>query len=343
MDDPLQTSVPETLAPRLMSLANGYRTTQALYVAAKLGIPDQLASGPQSSEALAQILGAHPASLYRLLRALTTIEVVQEREDGRFELLPIGSLLRSDSPASLRSWALFGGHQWQVWGDLLTSIQTGESARKRLFGTDGFEHVEQDPELAAVFNQAMVELTRLVSGAVARAYDFSNRRILDVGGGYGELLRAILAAHSTARGVLFDMPHAMEEGRRNLEEAGFRNRCEFVSGDFFESVPIGADTYILKSIIHDWNDEKATAILGACRQAMTPEARLLLVERILPERLGTTPADQTVAFSDLNMLLSHQALERTEADFRRLLENARLRLRQIIPVTSGFSILEATV
>jgi orsellinic acid C2-O-methyltransferase len=345
MENTPRSSPADAPAARLQSLVKGFWTTQALYVATTLGIPDLLADGPRSSDALANSVGAHPPSLHRLLRALTTIEVVQERSDGMFALLPMGDLLRSDSPTSLRSWTLFiGEYQWQVWGDLLGSVRTGQSARERLFGTKEFEHLERNPELAALFNQAMVELTRLVSAAVVEAYDFTGmKRIMDVGGGYGELLRAILTAHPTAQGILFDMAHAIEQGRGYLETVGVASRCEFVAGDFFASVPSGADAYVLKSIIHDWNDERATAILTACRRAMGPEAKLLLVERVLPERLGTTPADQSLAHTDLNMLVSLAAQERTVADYRKLLEASGLHLNRAIPTQGASTILEAHV
>lgn len=330
-------------------MVKSFWVTQALYVAAKLGVPDLLASGPRTSEELAEAaeatgVAAHPPSLHRLLRSLTTLEVVRERDDGSFELLPMGEVLRSDSPVSLRSWTLYiGGYQWQTWGQLLESVQTGQSARTRLLGTEGFEHLERDPQMAAVFNQAMVEITRLISSAVVRAYDFSGmRRIVDVGGGYGELLGTILKANPQAQGVLFDMPHAIDEGRRHFEEAGLADRCEFISGSFFESVPGGADAYVLKSIIHDWNDERATAILQTCRRAMPAAAQLLLVERVLPQRLSATPADQAMAHSDLNMLVSLAAKERTQAEFQALLEAADLRLNKVVLAAGGFSVLEAT-
>lgn len=347
MDRPEGTGSPtsESAAFRLLDMVKSFWVTQALYVAAKLGIPDLLANGPRTSEELAEAAGmaAHPPSLHRLLRALTTLEVVREREDGAFELLPMGEPLRADSPVSLRSWTLYiGGYQWQTWGQLLESVQTGESARTRLLGTEGFEHLERDPQMAAAFNQAMVENTRLIRSAVVQAYDFSGmRRIVDVGGGYGELLGAILKANPQAQGVLFDMPHAIDEGRRHLEEAGLADRCAFISGSFFESVPAGADAYLLKSIIHDWNDERATAILQTCRGAMPAEAKLLLVERVLPQRLAATPADQATAYSDLNMLVSLAAKERTEAEFQTLLEAADLRLNTVVPAAGGFRILEA--
>ena len=208
-------------------------------------------------------------------------------------------------------------------------------------GTEGFQHLENDPEAAGTFNQALVELTRLTASNVVRAYDFSSvRHIVDVGGGYGELLSAILAANSSARGTLFDRPHAIEGARRHLEQAQLSDRCEFVAGDFFQSVPRGADAYVLKSVIHDWNDEKSGEILRNCRDAMGPGARLLLVERVLPMRWETSAAHQSTARSDLTMLVALAAQERTEDEFRKLLDSAGFELTRVCQA-GMVSVLEA--
>lgn len=345
MDQPQSTSTPESLALRLRAMINSNWITQALYVTAQLGLPDVLASGPQTSESLAQATGVHAPSLHRLLRALVTIEIVRERAEGDFALLPLGALLRSDAAPSLRSWAiLVGGYHWQEWGHLLDSIKTGESVRELLTGTEGSPDLVQNSELAAVFNQAMVESTRLITPAVVQAYDFAGlRRIIDVGGGYGELLVALLQANPGACGVLFDVPDAVEQGRQYLARTDLAHRCECVAGDFFESVPGGGGAYVLKSIIHNWNDAQGTIILGNCRRAMPAGAKLLLVERIIPERLGASPADQARARSDLQMLLATAAKERTEAEYRALLASAGFHLTKIVPVGRGdFSLMEAT-
>jgi orsellinic acid C2-O-methyltransferase len=341
MDQPQSTRTPESLALRLLAMVNSNWITQAFYVAAELGLPDLLASGPQSSASLAQATGAHAPSLHRLLRALVTIEIVWEREDGDFALLPMGALLRSDAATSLRSWAILVGRtQWQAWGHLLDSVKTGESARKLLADTEGSRHLAQHP--ATVFNQAMVELNRLIAPAVVQAYDFTGlRRIIDVGGGHGELLVAILTAYPEACGVLFDVPHVIEQGRQHLASAALTHRCECVAGDFFEAVPGGGETYVLKWILHNWHDEQSAIILGNCRRAMPAGAKLLLVERIMPERLGVSAADQAYARGDLNMLIANGTKERTEADFQALLASVGFHLTKIVPV-GGVSIMEAT-
>ena len=332
-----------SLARTLLDIVTSSWMTQVTYVAAELRIPDLLAEGPRTSDELAAATRAHAPSLRRLLRALTTIDICRERDDGSFEITAMGSLLRTDVPGSLRSWTIWwGARLWPVWGHLLYSVKTGESARKLLIGTDAFEQLEQNRKMAEVFNQALVELTRLTCESVVRTYDFSGLgRIVDVGGGYGELLACILKASPAASGILFDLPHAIEGGRRHIEEAGLASRCKVVAGDFFESVPGGADAYVLKSVIHDWNDDRSRLILENCRHAMVEDGRLLLVEEVLPDRLEFSAAHQAVVRSDLNVLVALGGKERTEAEFRDLLNSAGLRVTRILPAGATFSIIEA--
>lgn len=331
-------------ATRLLGMVTSSWMSQATYVAAHLAIPDLLADGAKTGDELARATGAHAPSLGRLMRALVTIDICTECDDGSFELTPMGSLLCTDVANSVRSFTLlWGGDLWSTWGHLLHSVKTGESARPLVSGgTQGFDRLGADRETAAVFNWAMVELTRLVSDSVVRAYDFSGmKRIVDVGGGYGELLAAILKANPGAWGVLFDLPHAIENSRLHLEKAGVANRCEFVAGSFFESVPSGADAYVLKSVIHDWNDERSEVILHTCGRAMAEHSRLLLVERIVPQRPEASAAHQATARSDLTMLVALAAQERTEDEFRALLSTARFSLTRILPAGHAFSVIEA--
>ncbi len=326
-----ETSEVTGLAEKLLAMITSSWIGQAAYVAAELRLADLLREGPRSSEDLASVTGTDAPSLRRLLHALTTIDICHEAEDGRFGITAMGQLLGTESPESLRCWSIWWGkHLWPVWGNLLYSINTGKSARSLLTGTEGFQHLENDPEAAGIFNQALVELTRLTTSRVVRAYDFSSlRHIVDVGGGYGELLSAILAAKSSAQGTLFDRPHAIEGARRHFEQAQLSDRCEFVAGDFFQSVPRGADAYVLKSVIHDWNDEKSGEILRNCRDAMEHGARLLLVERVLPMRWEASAAHQSTARSDLTMLVALAAQERTEDEFRELLDSAGFNLTRV--------------
>ena len=212
-----------------------------------------------------------------------------------------------------------------------------------LTGTDGFDHLAQDPQAAGVFNKGLAELTTLTADSIVAAYDFSTlRHVVDVGGGYGQLLAAILRAHPGVRGTLFDLPHAIDGARAFLTQAGVINRCELVAGDFFESLPAGADAYLLKSVIHDWPDERARAILQNCRRAMTRAgARLLLAERVLPERLTSSAQHRALARTDLSMLVTHAAAERSEADFRGLLDASGYYVTRIVTGSLAFSVIEA--
>lgn len=331
-------------ARELLKLINGSWIAQACYVTARLGIADLLAAGPRSAQDLASAAKVHAPALQRLLGALGSIDLCRQLEDGRFELTPLGSLLRADVPFSMRAWALhWGGESWRVWGNLLYSVTTGESARALITGTPGFGHLERDPETAAIFNQAMVDLTRLVAAEIAHAYDFSDKRVMDVGGGYGELLAQILLTHPSASGVLLDMPHAIARARDNLGGRGLDGRCELVAGDFFHGVPSGADVYVLKSVIHDWPDEPATAILRTCHQAMGTGARLLVIERLMPARLAPCAEHEALARSDLHMLVALAAQERTLEQVQALLRAAGFVPLQPINIHSEFHIIEARV
>jgi hypothetical protein len=335
--------VSETMAEQLMGIITSSWMSQAIYVAAQLGIADHLAEGPRTADELARSTGTHAPSLRRLLRALTTIGLCRERDDMSFELTPLGSLLQTKSPASLRHWAIYwGGHLWRVWGHLIDSIKTGESGRKSVTGTEGFQHLEQDPALAAIFHRAMAELTHLSAQEVVRSYNFLGiSRVVDVGGGCGELLSAILKTNSAARGVLFELPHVIEDAKRHLAEVGLADQCEFVAGSFFESVPRGGEVYLLKSILHDWDDDQCRMILQNCRRAMTDGGRLLLIERIMPAQLESSGVHQSMVRSDLHMLVALAGRERTEVEFHSLLNSAGLQMVRILPAGPILSIMEA--
>jgi ubiquinone/menaquinone biosynthesis C-methylase UbiE len=331
-----------TLVNELLRLVNGSWIAQACYVVARLGIPDLLASGPRSAADLAASTNTNAAALHRLLNGLGSVGICRLRDDGTFEMTPLGELLRKDVPSSMRAWTLhWGGESWPVWANLLHSVRTGQSARALITGTPGFSHLDRDPQAAAIFNQAMADLTRLTAIDVARVYDFSQKRIVDVGGGYGELLAQILIAHPTARGVLFDMAHAIDKARDSLAARGFSDRCEFAYGDFFESVPGSADVYVLKSVIHDWPDERARVILQTCRRAMQPRARLLVIERLMPEKLEPSPEAEALARSDLHMLVALGAQERTHAEMHALLASSGLKPLRTLDTASGFQIVES--
>ncbi len=326
----------------LVSLINSGAMAQALSVAAELGIPDLLACGPKHAEELARATETHAPSLRRLLKALSSVGACRQCDDGSFALGPIGMLVRSDTPESLRSWVVwFGRYQWPMWGNLFSSVKTGESARKAAYGSDGFGHLERDSGAATVFDNAMVQLSRLVAGEVARTYDFKHiRSVVDVGGGRGALLHAILEAYPDVRGTVLDRPRAFAGGTQR-QDRDFGDRCTYVAGDFFHRVPPAADLYLLKNIIHDWDDDRATLILRNCRNAIPPRGTLLLIERIMPERIESAPRHRSLAWSDLAMLIGPGGRERTEAEFAALLRAADFDLRTVISTAVEFSILEA--
>lgn len=330
-------------AEKLLELINCSWKSQAVFVAAQLGIAELLANGPRTCAELAEATASHAPALLRLLRSLATIEICVDHGDGSFAITPLGRLLASDSPGSLRFWAMWwGGHLWPVWGKLLYSVRTGMSARTLLLQTEGFQHLDRDPEAATIFHRALIELTRLAASRIVEACDFSGvRRIVDVGGGSGELLAAILRNNPQLSGALFDLRHAVEHGRRHLEKSGLASRCECVVGDFFQSVPEGGDCYILKSVLHDWNDDRCRALLRNCRAALGNSARLLIIEEMLPNHLDNSPAHQAIARSDLTMLAALAGQERTEPELRTLLSSVGLGVTRILPTRSTFSIIEA--
>jgi SAM-dependent methyltransferase len=324
-------------------MVTGYYISQAIYVAAKLGIADRLTDGPHSSAELAHATGTHPPSLHRLLRLLASAGVFAELDDGRFALTPIGSYLQTETPGSLRAVALQFAGPWHSrgWSDLLYSIQTGEIAFDHLFGMGIFPYLTQHPEDAAIFDAAMTAFSTQTAAAVVTAYDFSPfRTIVDVGGGHGALLRAILQATPAARGILFGLPHVVEGAKKQIEAAGLAERCAVVGGDFFASVPSGGDAYIFSVVIHDWNDEQSGTILKNCHRAMSPQGKLLLVELVLPARLDQSPMSQIIAGNDVNMLVHTGGRSRTEAEFRALFAAAGFELTRIIPTQGWASVVE---
>ncbi len=323
----------------LMRLVNGYQVSQAVHVAATLGVADLLTDGPRTSDELAAATGTQPRALYRLLRALAALGVLHEAEGQRFTLTPMGAGLRSDAAEPAGPWAAFIGTpaHWQAWGDLLHSVRTGESAFRHVHGTDPWTHRAQRPAESAVFDRAMTGLSRRAADAVIAAYDFGRfRRIVDVGGGQGALLAAVLAAHPAARGVLFDQPHVVSGAADVLRAAGVDARCEVVAGSFFDAVPEAGDAYMLKSILHDWDDDAATAILRSCRRAMARGGALIVIERVIAP---PNEAPET-KLSDLNMLVNLGSQERTRDEFAQLFATAGFRLADVTATGGVVSVIE---
>ncbi len=322
----------------LLGLVNGYQVSQAIHVAATLGIADLLKSGPRSSDDLAEATGTHPRSLYRLLRALAGAGVFREDADRRFALTPLGDCLRSDAAEPIGPWAVYIGqpeHQ-RAWGHLLHSVRTGEDAFRHVHGMNVWEYRARSPEAGAIFDRAMTGLSRGVTQAVLRAYDFAQfASVVDVGGGQGALLAAILAKHPSVRGVLFDQPQVVAGAEQVLRAAGVAGRCQVVGGDFFDTVPDGGDAYVLKSILHDWEDEQATAILRTCRRAIGSRGKLLVIEReISPPNEGAM-----TKFVDLLMLVGAGGRERTREEWAALFAAGGFRLVGVTPAET-WSILE---
>lgn len=324
----------------LLQMMTGYWASQALYVAAKLGVADQLADGPVPCEALAAATGADAPSLRRVLRALASVGVFTEAAPDNFALTPLAGLLRTGTPGSMRALAImYAEEQYRAWGDLLHSVRTGTPAFSRQFGMDYFAYLATHPEADRVFNAAMTGWTDQLADAVVDAYDFSPfGTVVDVGGSYGTLLTAILRRHPGARGILFDQPHVVADAAGQLAAAGVADRCTAVGGDFFRELPAGADAYVLAQILHDWDDERSTAILARCHRAMAGRGALLLSERVLP--VGADRPWEPF-FSDLHMLQVLGGRERTEAGWRALLAGAGFTLTRIVPTASGFGVIEA--
>lgn len=327
----------------LLNLIAGSWTSDVLAAAVDLELPDLLDETPRNAAELAVLTHCEPAALARLLRAMATIEICAEGPDGFFAITPTGARLRENHPQSLHFWSISWTRSMRpLWTHLVESVRSGRSVTKTVTGFEGFERQQQDPAVAARFNKTMVELTRLVASAVARMYDFAAvHTVVDVGGGYGELILEILRHAPHLTGTLFDLPHAIDGARQRVHDAGLSPRCRCVAGDFFDGVPAGADLYVLKSIIHDWPDHRARTILEACHRAMPPAGRLLLVERVRPDRTHNCEVHRQIARSDLTMLLGLGSAERSEREFHDLLASAGFRIRGVDPGTLSFSLIEA--
>lgn len=329
----------QSAATALRRLIVGYRLSQALFVAAKLGIADLLKDGPRSVNDLAQGTGVDPASLYRVLRLLASEGVFAEVDQAQFRLTLLAVPLQSDAHDSLRARAIFDGEEWNwhPWGNLLHSVKTGGPAFDHTYEMGIFEYLKQYPAADASFNELMATQTMPWALAVVSAYDFSGiNTLVDVGGGPGALLAAILKAHPHMRGILLELPHVIAGARVQLERAGVADRCDTVGADFFEAVPAGADGYILKHILHNWDEDHCRAILKNCRGAMSRGGRLVVVELLI--RPGNEP--DYGKFLDLNMLVLAKGRERTEGEYRKLFESTGFTLSRVVPTESELSLIE---
>jgi hypothetical protein len=322
--------------PVLFQMATAYWVSQAIYVAAKLGIADLLQDGPRSSSALAAETRSDVPSLFRVLRALSGVGVFSQLDKDCFALSSLGDALRSDVPGSLRAIVItIGEIHYQACGELLHSVRTGSPAFDHVFGKSLFDHLQENAGAAYMFNRGMTNLSSLLAHAVLLAYDFSGiTSLVDVGGGEGELLIRILELYPEMTGVVFDVANGLGSPRRTMGNA---ERCSYIAGNFFDSVPEGAEAYVLCGVVHDWSDDLAVAILSNCRKVMAKHGRLLVVEMIVPK----TNSASFSKLLDLNMMVMTAGRERTKSEFHALLDAADLRVTRIIPTMAPQSVIEA--
>ena len=339
---PENTQISTALQPQkaILQMASGYWVSQALYVAAKLGIADLLKSGSKCCDELATATQVNAGALYRLMRGLASLGVFAEEEPGYFSLTPLAACLQTDVPGSMRAIvSMVGGEYYQSWGNFLYSIQTGQSAFEDLYGMPLFQYFAQNPESEKRYDEAQKSGSSAAGAEILKRYDFSGiSKLVDVGGGNGSLLTSILIANPTMQGVLFEQPSVIAGAKDLIGAEGVSERCELVAGDFFESVPSSGDAYILRYILHNYDDERAIAILKNCHRAMVENGKILVIEQVIPP--GNEPFIGKLL--DLHMLvLFPGGCERTEAEYRALFEASGFKLTKIFPTGANVSVLEA--
>jgi hypothetical protein len=323
---------------QLGQMITGYWISQAIYVAAKLGIADLLKAGPKSADELAKVSGSQAKPLYRLLRALASIGIFVENCQRCFALTPLAECLRSDVPGSQRALAITAGeHHYHAWGELLYSVRTSKTGFDKVYGMPIFDYLSQHPEEAKAFDDTMVSVHGRETQAMLDAYDFAGIQILaDLGGGNGSLLTAVLRKYPKMRGILYDLPGVATRAKANIEAAGLADRCQVIGGSFFESAPGGADAYLMRHIIHDWNDEQCVRILRNIHRAMGNDGTLLLVESVIPP--GNEPFFGKLL--DLTMLVIPGGQERTQEEYAALYQTAGYQLKRIVPTQAEVSVIE---
>ena len=323
-------------------LANGFRGYQLVVAACRLNLPDLIADAPRDVDDLAAATATHAPSLRRALRGLAAWGFFTEDDQGRFAATPVSEMFRSDRPGLRNLTVMLSDEGYRAWGEMLHTLRTGEPVFERIYGKSHWEKLAEDPEAAAEFNAAMVEMTTRVTGEFVAAYDFQGvRTVVDVGGGSGALLAAVLKAHPDLSGVLFDLAAGLAGAPAALASAGLTTRVRLVEGSFFESVPAGGDLYMLKSIIHDWDGEHAGSILKTCRDAMGADARLVLIERVVPERADDGDDVLRTMMSDLHMMVVLGGRERTTGEYQELFAAAGLRMTRQVAMASEFYAVEA--
>ncbi len=323
---------------QLDGMITGYWISQMIYAAATFGIADLLKDGPRSADDLADVTSTNSGALYRLLRALASVGIFAESDRRQFSLTPLAEPLRSDVPGSKRALALMSGdEQFRSWAEIVHSIQTGETAFEKVFGKPIFDYLGEHPDKARIFDAAMVGIHGRESNPILDAYDLSQFGVVaDIGGGNGSQIISVLERHADLKGILFDLPHVIEPAKKRIDAAGFSKRCTLVGGSFFESVPQSADAYMMRHIIHDWDDETSLTILRNCHAAMSVGSKLLVIESVIPP--GNEPFGGKLL--DLVMMLIPGGKERTEDENRTLYEQAGFELSQVVPTETEISIVE---
>jgi hypothetical protein len=323
---------------QLDQMITGYWISQAIYAAAKFGIADHLQDGPKTVAELSDATSTNPDALYRLLRALASVGIFTEGEPRRFSLTPLAEPLQSNIAGLKRALALMSGdEQFRTWAEIAYSIRTGKMAFDKVYSKPIFDYLGEHPDKARIFDAAMVGIHGRESAAILDAFEFSGiGMVADIGGGNGSQMTEILKKHTQLKGILFDLPHVIERAKERFHVSGLLDRCKLVSGSFFDTVPEGADAYILRHIIHDWDEEKCLTILRNCHRAMRPESKLLVIESVIPP--GNAPFHGK--FLDLVMLLIPGGKERSEAEYRTLFERAGFELTRIVPTGTEVSIIQ---
>jgi SAM-dependent methyltransferase len=338
---PVNAVPPEVAASQLVfQLATGYIASSALYVAVKLRVADRLADGPRPAADLAAAAGANEDALYRVLRSLASLGVFEEVSPGTFANNLASSTMRSDAPGSTQPMALWMSDpvHFRVYADMMHSVMTGQPAAEQTVGMPVFEYFQREKALSEVFNDAMTAFSAFVVPAALEAYDFGDISLLvDVAGGHGQVLTSILQKHPRMRGILFDVDHVIAGAVPRLEQAGVSDRCSTATGDFFKAVPEGGDAYIMKHIIHDWDDERALKILANIRKAIKPGGRIILLESVL----ASSNEPDFGKLIDLEMLVMPGGRERTADEFRALFQRAGFSVAKIVPTKSPLSVIEA--
>jgi len=326
-------------ADNLKQLINSQVVSRLIYVVAKLGIADLLKDGPMSCEQLAESTNVNSGSLYRILRTLASVGLFSEIEPGGFGQTQMSKLLESDIAGSQRAVAMLVWEPWwrQGWDELLYSVETGKVGFDRVHGMGLFEYLSCNTDASNLFNKAMDSFTGQEIESILSSYDFSNfTKIVDIGGGNGAFMCAVLKSCPDVNGILFDLPNTIETARKLIKEKAEEKRCDLVAGDFFKSMPVGGDLYTLKSVIHDWDNERAKDILRNCHKAMAGDGRLLLIERVIPS--GDVPSPGKIM--DIVMMVNLGGLERTANEYEALLNDSGFRLTGIIPTGSAMCIIE---